>query len=61
MYRAFGYTAPGHRWSDLKLKWRELRMKAGAAPPGSSPQEQEELGLNHDAGREAPRGFGRWL
>ena len=28
-YRAYGYTAPGHRCADLKLKWRELRMKAG--------------------------------
>ena len=39
-HRAFGYEAPGHRWADLKLKWRETRMSAGiprgARPPPSS-------------------------
>jgi hypothetical protein len=49
-YRAYGYVAPGHRWADLKLKWRDLRMRAGAAPEGSSPQEQDELHLNRDTG-----------
>ncbi len=49
-YRAFGYVAPDHRWADLKLKWRETRMKAGMAPQGSSPAAQENLGLNQDTG-----------
>jgi hypothetical protein len=48
-YRAFGYTAPGHRYADLKLKWREWRMGLGRATAGSSPAEQERLGLNRDA------------
>lgn len=48
-YRAFGYKPPGHRIADLKLKWRELRMRAGHPREGSSPQMQQELGLNRDA------------
>ena len=47
-YRAYGYQAPGHRWADIKLKWRELRMRAGFPPSGSSPAKQQELGLNRD-------------
>ncbi|WP_063776701.1 NAD(P)H-dependent oxidoreductase [Microvirga massiliensis] len=60
-YRAFGYTAPGHGWNDLKLKWREMRMKAGRAPEGSSPAEQEVLGLNEDTGLSATRSEGEKL
>lgn len=48
-YRAAGYQAPSHRIADLKLKWRELRMSAGAPPPGSSPAAQQALGINRDA------------
>jgi len=47
-YRAYGYEAPSHRWANLKLKWRELRMGVGIPPSGSSPAEQQELGLNRD-------------
>ena len=47
-WRAFGYEAPGHRWADAKLAWRDLRMRAGIAPAGSSPAVQDELGLNED-------------
>jgi multimeric flavodoxin WrbA len=48
-YRAYGYEAPSHRWADLKLKWRELRMGLGVPPAGSSPARQQGLGLNQDA------------
>ncbi|MEO6211331.1 MAG: flavodoxin family protein [Gemmatimonadaceae bacterium] len=48
-WRAFGYEPPRHRWADAKLNWRELRMRVGHAPEGSSPRTQEELGLNEDA------------
>jgi hypothetical protein len=48
-FRAFGYRPPGHRFADLKLKWRELRMSMGHAPPGSSPRQQHDLDLNRDA------------
>jgi hypothetical protein len=47
-YRAYGYKAPGQRWADVKLKWRELRMGLGVPPAGSSPAKQQELGLNED-------------
>lgn len=49
-YRAYGYKAPSHRWADLKLKLRELRMRAGLAPSASSPAVQEQLDLNEDEG-----------
>jgi hypothetical protein len=47
-FRAFGHQAPGHRWADLKLAWREKRMALGHAPAGSSPAAQDALGLNRD-------------
>jgi len=49
-FRAAGYDAPSHRWADAKLKWRSIRMSLGAAPAGSSPREQDDLGLNQDTG-----------
>lgn len=60
-YRAFGYQAPGHRWNDAKLKWREMRLKAGRPPVGSSPAEQENLHLNRDAGLSATKSEGEKL
>lgn len=48
-YRAFGYEAPIHKFADIKLKWRALRMSAGHAPANSSPKIQNDLGLNKDA------------
>lgn len=54
-YRAYGYEAPGHRWADVKLKWREWRMELGAAPRGSSPKAQADLGLNKDASLSAKK------
>jgi hypothetical protein len=47
-YRAYGREAPGHRWADAKLKWREIRMGIGMPPRGSSPAEQQHMGLNDD-------------
>lgn len=60
-WRAFGYRAPSHRWADLKLKWRELRMGLGLAPKGSSPRRQHELGLNRDATLAPRKGEGERL
>jgi len=57
-YRAYGYEPPGHRWADLKLKWRELRLGTGHPPKGSSPAAQEEMGLNQDATLRPGRGEG---
>jgi hypothetical protein len=48
-WRAYGYEAPSHLWADVKLGWRDVRMRVGRAPEGSSPRTQEELGLNEDA------------
>ena len=48
-HRAYGHEAGGHRLADAKLKWRALRIGAGVPPAGSSPAEQQRLGLNDDA------------
>ena len=48
-WRALGYHPPSHRWADARLKWRELRMRFGIPRAGSSPAEQQRLGLNRDA------------
>ena len=50
-YRAFGDQPPRHRWADAKLKWREWRIRAHVPPRGSSPAEQQKMGLDDD-----PRG-----
>lgn len=60
-YRAFGRTAPSHRYADLKLKSREWRMGVAHAPEGSSPAEQERLGLSRDATLRPSRGEGQKL
>jgi hypothetical protein len=60
-YRAYGYQAPSHRWADLKLKWRELRMGVGLAPGESSPARQQELGLNRDVTLHPREGEGEKL
>lgn len=49
-WRAYGYTAPGHRLADARLKWRELRLQAGVPPANSSPARQQREGLNQDTG-----------
>ncbi len=55
LYRAFGYEAPGHRWADVKLKWREMRIKSGLAPEGSSPASQNKLRSTRILGGEPPK------
>lgn len=45
-YRAAGYTAPSHRAADMKLKWRQIRIRAGVPRPGSSPAAQQDLQLD---------------
>lgn len=47
-WRAAGYEPPKHRWADLKLAWRDRRMRAGHPPEGSSPKAQQDAGLNDD-------------
>jgi hypothetical protein len=60
-YRAYGYQAPAHRWADLKLKWRELRMGVGLAPGESSAARQQDLGLNRDVTLHPKAGEGEKL
>lgn len=48
-WRAYGYTPPQHRMADVRLKWRDTRMRLGMPPEGSSPDVQQRLGLNRDA------------
>jgi hypothetical protein len=47
-YRAFGYKPPGHFAADMRLKWRDWRMRLGMPPEGSSPARQQREGLNDD-------------
>lgn len=60
-FRAYGYRPPGHRLADLKLKWRALRMQAGAPPAGSSPARQQKMRLSRDATLSPKRGEGEKL
>ena len=60
-YRAYGYEAPGHRLADAKSKIREWRMSLGMAPAGSSPAEQQRLGLNEDDTWSPSKGEGEKL
>jgi hypothetical protein len=58
---AYGCQAPSHRWSNNKLKWRELRIGLGLPPVGSSPAKQQQLGLNRDVTLHPKQGKGETL
>jgi hypothetical protein len=60
-YRAFGYKAPGHFLRDAQLAWRDIRMRVGHPRDGSSPEEQQALGLNQDATLNPSKGEGEKL
>lgn len=60
-FRAYGFERPGHKWKDVKLLYRDARMRLGLAPRGSSPAEQEKLGLNEDTGLRATKSEGEKL
>lgn len=47
-FRAYGYEPPGHRIAEAKLAWRDLRMRFGLPPAGSSPAVQKAENLNRD-------------
>lgn len=47
-WRAFGYEPPSHKSADIRLKWRDTRMRLGIAPEGSSPRIQQRMDLNRD-------------
>ena len=60
-YRAYGYKAPSHLWANVKDGIRYFEMMVGKAPKGSSPKNQEELGLNKDATWHTKKGEGKKL
>ena len=60
-YRAFGYKPPSHRWTSVKLWWRDKKMRIGQAPDGSSPQLQGELAINQDITLTPQKGEGEKL
>jgi hypothetical protein len=60
-YRAFGYTPPKHAWANVQDGIRYFRMMAGIPPKGSSPEAQQELGLNEDATWLTKKGEGKKL
>jgi hypothetical protein len=60
-YRAFGHKAPGHFLRDVQLAWRDVRMRTGHPPAGSSPEEQQKLGLNRDVTLDPAKGEGEKL
>jgi hypothetical protein len=60
-YRAFGYEAPGHFLGDVRLAWRDIRMRFGSPRVGSSPAKQQRLGLNRDVTKEPKKSEGEKL
>jgi hypothetical protein len=56
-----GHAAPGHALADAKLKIREWRIGLGMPPGGSSPEAQQECGLNRDETLHPARGEGEKL
>jgi len=45
----------------VQLAWRDVRMRTGHPPEGSSPEEQQALGLNKDATLHPSKGEGEKL
>ncbi|MDQ3249674.1 MAG: NAD(P)H-dependent oxidoreductase [Chloroflexota bacterium] len=60
-YRAYGYQVPGHAIADLKLKWRDTRLRIGLPLGDSSPAVQQALGLNQDVTLTPQKGEGEKL
>lgn len=60
-WRAYGFEAKKHRWEGAKLLWRDARMRVGQPPKGSSPAEQQAMGLNEDTGLRAHKSEGEKL
>ncbi len=60
-YRAFGYKAPGHIWANVKDGIRYFKMMVGKSPKDSSPEIQENLGLNQDVTLHTKKGEGEKL
>jgi multimeric flavodoxin WrbA len=60
-YRAFGYKPPAHFVADVRLAWRDIRMRFGSPRTLSSPAKQQRLGLNRDVTKYPKQGEGEKL
>jgi hypothetical protein len=60
-YRAYGFKAPRQIWANVKDGIRYFKMMVGKPPKGSSPQNQQDLGLNRDATWNPKKGEGEKL
>src|SRR3954470_10279442 len=60
-YRAFGYEPPGHLLRDVRLAWREIRMRFGNPRIRSSPAKQQRLDLNRDVTKTPKKSEGEKL
>ena len=60
-YRAFGYKPPGHFLADVRLGWRDIRMRFGSPRFRSSTAKQQRLDLNRDVTREPKKSEGEKL
>lgn len=60
-YRAFGYKPPGHFLRDVRLAWRDIRMRFGSPRIRSSPAKQQRLKLNRDVTKDPKKSEGEKL
>ena len=60
-YRAFGYKPPGHLLHDVRLPWRDIRMRFGSPRFRSSSAKQQRLDLNRDVTKEPKKSEGEKL
>lgn len=57
-YRSFGYKRPWHLLDSIKLAWRDIRLRFGRPPVGSSPYRQKKLGIVKDTTFRPKKGEG---
>ena len=60
-YRAFGYKPPSHFLADLRLAWRDIRIRFGSPRIASSPAKQQRLDLNRDVTKHPKQSEGEKL
>ena len=60
-YRAFGYKPPSHFLRDVRLAWRDIRMRLGSPRVRSSPAKQQRLKLNRDVTKDPKKSEGEKL
>ena len=60
-YRAFGYKPPGHLLRDVRLAWRDIRMRFWSPHVRSSPAKKQRLELNRDVTKEPKKSEGEKL